>query len=188
VKPRQLLIALTPALFFGLAPTATLQAAGNPIVLNFKVSPSTCQPATKPPSYYCLGYMHDVDANGNPTTESQTQDEWGIYTTVNSDGTFNTGFLSGYFDLDNPDAGTAAQMLYLKTTSIQGAFLGGAFTGTASGYLTDNVGGTFANGRTFAASFSNLLLGTVKCGGYKGTVRYCTAIVSGSITISTTTN
>lgn len=132
--------------------------------------------------------MHDVDANGNPTSEYQAQDEWAIYTTVNADGTFNTGFLSGYFDLDNPDAGTAAQMLYLNTTRMQGTFSGGAFSGSASGYLSDNVGGSFANGRTFTASFSNLQLGTVKCGGYKGTVRYCTAIVSGSITINTTTN
>ena len=181
-------IAVAVILTFGLVTTRLARAAGDPITLNFKVSPSTCQPATKSPSYYCLGYMHDVDANGNPTTESQTQDEWGIYTTVNSDGTFNTGFLTSYFDLDNPDSGNAAQMLYLNTTSINGTFLGGAFTGSASGYLSDNVGGSFANGRTFTASFSNLLLGTVKCSGYKGTVRSCTAIVSGSITISTTTN
>jgi hypothetical protein len=67
-------------------------------------------------------------------------------------------------------------------------FSAGPFTGVAAGHLSDNLGGTLANGRTFPASFSNLLLGTVKCGGYKGTVRYCTAIVSGSITISTTTN
>jgi hypothetical protein len=187
LNPKQLLTVFTATLTLGLAPTAALAASGSPIVLHFQVSPSKCQPATTPPSYYCLGYMHDVDASGNPTTEAQTQDEWGIYTTVNPDGSFNTGFLSGYFDLDNPDGSTAAEMLYLKSTSIHGAFLGGAFTGTASGYLTDNVGGPFAAGRTFTASFSKLLLGTVKCGGYKGTVRYCTAIVSGSITISTTT-
>jgi hypothetical protein len=127
MKYRRLLVIVSAILTFELVPTGRVTAAGNPVVLNFKVSPSTCQPATRPPSYYCLGYMHDVDANGNPTTESQTQDEWGIYTTVSADGTFYTGFLSGYFDLDNPDRGNASQMLYLNTTSIHGAFLGGAF-------------------------------------------------------------
>jgi len=187
VNSKQLLSVIAATLISGLAPTAAIAASGSPIVLHFKITPSICQSATRPPSYYCLGYMHDVDAAGHPTTESLTQDEWGIYTTVNTDGTFDTGFLSGYFDLDDPDASSASEMLYLKTTHIRGAFLGGAFTGTASGYLTDNVGGSFASGRTFTASFSKLTLGTVKCGGYKGTVRYCTAIVSGSITIRTTT-
>jgi hypothetical protein len=160
--------------------------AQTPITLNFKVSPSSCQTSVVAPSYYCLGYSYDVDPNGNPTSEYPAQDEWSIYTTVHADGTFDTGFLNLYADLDDPDATTAAQMLYFNSTSINGVSANGSFTGTFSGNLSDNVGGSLANGRTFTGSFSNLTLGTVRrCAGRYG-CHDVPAIVSGSVSVTTT--
>jgi len=141
-------------LIVGLLFALTAQAADYTFTLN----PGVCQSSVQPPSYYCSGYMQDVTGNTG---------EWSFNTTVKSDNTFNTGFLSGYFPY-------GTDWILLDTTNIAGTFANNTFTGSGSG--------TLSSGAPYTVNFSNFTLGTVRCGGYKGTVRYCKAITSGTIT------
>jgi hypothetical protein len=139
-----------------------LACVGMAQTYTFNITPGVCQNSVQPPSYLCQGYMTDTNSNVG---------EWSLDVVVNSDNSITKFSLDTYFS-----------GMYLNTQTINGMFANNSFSGNVSGYVSSDTGKI--SGKTFTASYDKLMLGTIRCGGYKLAVRYCKAIVNGTIVVT----